>query len=508
MRVLVKSFRWFGVGAVLLVLAGCQSYQNYRLHNKSLCLIALQSEHPKWDIRSRYADEIEEAKRRGLTEQQCARLSGRFTEQQFAPALRRPSSTNYSPMRAPPAFLAKVSVKDICRSALQYSRPKWEQYNDMNFGIFVSEAKRRNLTEPQCARLTSRFTEQQISAVIRPQPVASVTHISDDSICSMATQTKSPKWDNNWPRYISEANRRGISERQCAKISKKFSAEEIATVYGPEPSKKRRVAVASHPETQKPMPPAVRPVRKPKIIARAVPKKPKPSSRAQSGAGSGFFVSRLGHVVTNSHVVKDCKKITVGDNATNQTPAALISRDKKNDLALLRVGSLETASAGTKSLVKKLGLKVVPLAGDGLLRSEDVRRGETVLVAGFPYGDIFSTDVKVTGGMVSSVRGLGDDSGQFQMDAAVQPGSSGGPIYDENGSVVGVVVAQLNKLKVAKAIGSFPENVNFGIKASTVRQFLTSSGLPSKWSSRSKKMTTVELAKIAQKQTLMVICHR
>jgi hypothetical protein len=103
---------------------------------------------------------------------------------------------------------------------------------------------------------------------------------------------------------------------------------------------------------------------------------------------------------------------------------------------------------------------------------------------------------------------MGDDSGQFQMDAAVQSGNSGGPIYDENANIVGVVVAQLDKLKVAKVTGSLPENVNFGIKASTVRQFLTSSGLPTKWSERSKSMSTKQLAKIAEKQTLMVMCHR
>ena len=110
--------------------------------------------------------------------------------------------------------------------------------------------------------------------------------------------------------------------------------------------------------------------------------------------------------------------------------------------------------------------------------------------------------------MVSAGRGIGDDAGQFQMDAAVQPGNRGGPIYDEKGNIVGVVISQLKRLKVAKTIGSLPELVNFGIKASTVRQFLTASGLPTKWSSRSNLMSTRELAEIARNQAVMVVCHR
>ena len=247
---------------------------------------------------------------------------------------------------------------------------------------------------------------------------------------------------------------------------------------------------------------------KPPVVPKVTPKKGKPKPPAQSISASGFFVSKLGHVITNEHVVRNCKSVTVGDNANKQSPANVEETDRRNDLALLKLSTLTMASAETKSLIAKLGIKVVPLASDGLLRSKDVELGERIMVSGYPYGDIFSNTIKVTGGMVSAVRGMGDDSSQFTMDAAVQKGSSGGPIYDENGNVVGVVVAKLDRAKVAKRIGSMPENMNFGIKASTVRQFLTSSGLPTKWSTRSKSMSTKELAKIAQKQTLMVMCHQ
>jgi S1-C subfamily serine protease len=231
-------------------------------------------------------------------------------------------------------------------------------------------------------------------------------------------------------------------------------------------------------------------------------------STAQSGTGSGFFVSKMGHIITNAHVVKGCNKITVGDSANKQVPAEVVNTDRTNDLALLKLSSLDMVSAETKSLIQKLSISVVPLASKGLLRSGDVKLGEKVLVAGFPFGDFFSNTIKVTTGIVSATRGAGDDSGQFQLDAAVQPGNSGGPIYDSGGNIVGVVISQLDKLKVAKAIGSLPENVNFGIKASTVRQFLISSGLPSKKAEQTEEKSTQQLAEIAQNQALMVMCFQ
>ncbi len=249
----------------------------------------------------------------------------------------------------------------------------------------------------------------------------------------------------------------------------------------------------------------------PKKIAKKPAKKSPPPKSA--GTGSGFFVSKLGHIVTNEHVVRNCGSITVGDSTTNQVGATLLEKDKRNDLALLRISSTQMASAESKSLISKLGLRVeistpsVPLASGGLLRPDDVELGEDLLVSGYPYGEIISNTIKVTKGIVSANKGMGDDSSQFQMDAAVQAGNSGGPIYDENGNIVGVVVQQLNKLKVAKVMGSLPENVNFAIKASTVRQFLTAAGLPTKWSNRSKRRSTKDLAKIAKNQTVMVVCN-
>jgi S1-C subfamily serine protease len=289
-------------------------------------------------------------------------------------------------------------------------------------------------------------------------------------------------------KYRNLEYQRNIPQVLNIHLTKRF----VSTARSPSKSIKRR---------------APRPI----VIAKKPPPqakiKPKPSQKSVS-TGSGFFVSRAGHVVTNAHVVTNCKTVTVGDNGKNLVDASVLGTDKRNDLALLRISNMKTASVETQSPINKLGISVIPLASQGLLRLDEVELGENVVVAGFPYGDFFSDSIKVTWGIVSANRGFGDDTGQFQIDAAVQPGNSGGPIYDENGNIIGVVVAQLSKLKVAKAIGSIPENVNFGIKASTVRQFLTASGLPTKWANRSSQMSTKAIAKIAKNQTVMVKCHR
>ena len=103
----------------------------------------------------------------------------------------------------------------------------------------------------------------------------------------------------------------------------------------------------------------------------------------------------MGHVITNAHVVKGSNRVTVGDSAYKQVPAELINTDSSNDLVLLKLSNLEMASAESKSLIKKLSIVFVPLASKALLRSDDVKLGEKVLVAGFPFGDTFSKTIKV-----------------------------------------------------------------------------------------------------------------
>ena len=68
-----------------------------------------------------------------------------------------------------------------------------------------------------------------------------------------------------------------------------------------------------------------------------------------------------------------CERVTVGDNANKQVTAKVVNTDISNDLALLKLSSLEMTSAESKSLIQKLSIAVIPLATNGLLRSEDVR---------------------------------------------------------------------------------------------------------------------------------------
>ncbi len=95
---------------------------------------------------------------------------------------------------------------------------------------------------------------------------------------------------------------------------------------------------------------------------------------------------------------------------------------------------------------------------------------------------------------------MDNDSSQFEIYAVIRKGNSGGPIYDKRGNIVGIAVSRLNVNRT--------DTINFGIKGSTIKQFLSSHDIPIKWSNKQQNMDTKELYKIASKQTVMVICYR
>ena len=93
-------------------------------------------------------------------------------------------------------------------------------------------------------------------------------------------------------------------------------------------------------------------------------------------------------------------------------------------------------------------------------------------MASFPFGDAISSSIKFTQGIVSSMFGIGYNYSQIQIDATIQPGNSGGPIVDDKGNAEAVAIVKLYLQKIYKDFGVMPENTNFGIKASAVRNLL------------------------------------
>jgi S1-C subfamily serine protease len=157
-----------------------------------------------------------------------------------------------------------------------------------------------------------------------------------------------------------------------------------------------------------------------------------PFSVPATGAGSGFVVAANGLILTNYHVVAGASSLTVTLDDTRQVAASVVGTDAPHDLAVIKV-----SVAG-----------LVPVTmGD----SDTVRVGQLAIAVGSPLGTL--TD-SVTQGIVSGIDRtvtVGDRaakteknlSGLIQTDAAVNPGNSGGPLFDANGSVVGIVTASV-----------------------------------------------------------------
>ena len=201
-------------------------------------------------------------------------------------------------------------------------------------------------------------------------------------------------------------------------------------------------------------------------------------------SGTGFYVSEEGHIITNHHVIDGCEHIKLHSKG-EALKTKKIAEDKRNDLALLKIS--------------------VPPRHAFALSAESPFPLQNIVVAGYPFGERVSSTLKFTQGIVSSMAGMGDDYSQIQIDAAIQPGNSGGPILDKYGNVVAVAVAKLSLKKILKDYGVVPENTNFGVKASAVRNLMEGNGVPFK-SPNTEVISKRELSQIATDGTVYLTC--
>jgi len=195
------------------------------------------------------------------------------------------------------------------------------------------------------------------------------------------------------------------------------------------------------------------------ILVRAYPKQSEIVEHASSG--SGFFVS-TNLVATNFHVVKDAKQIRASVLGTT-LEAKLVLKDARNELALLKLRTLDKSAAAKN------------IQGTGCLRigdSDSVKAGDAVYAIGFPLQSILSTSASVGQGVVNNTSGIDNDPRMFQMSTPIQPGNSGGPLFDSYGKVVGIVTATLNNELLFKSTGTIAQNVNFAIKSSYLRTLI------------------------------------
>lgn len=155
-------------------------------------------------------------------------------------------------------------------------------------------------------------------------------------------------------------------------------------------------------------------------------------------AGSGVIVHHDGYVLTAHHVIANAKRITIVTPGEFRAPAVLVSVDAEHDLALLKV--------------ETVGLSEAPLGYAGAVKLD-----QEVIAVGYQFG---LRETTITRGHVAAVRTRGVQR-VFQVDAAVNPGNSGGAVFNRHGEVVGILTT-----KFTHPSGIVPEGMAFAVPIS------------------------------------------
>jgi S1-C subfamily serine protease len=250
------------------------------------------------------------------------------------------------------------------------------------------------------------------------------------------------------------------SSNFCKVYSYRNNKLKTVVVVGPEPKK----VIAEKPKKKKPK------KKKPKQT-------PSDEKIVAAASGSGFFVSNSGDIITNHHVIEGCNVVKVNFKGSS-LEAKTLAIDKVNDIAILQANIKPE--------------KVYSVS------NEDVSLLEDVIVAGFPLGKKVSSAIKTHKGVVTSLAGAGDNYSNFQTDASINQGNSGGPIMNQKGNIVGIAVATWVEEGV--------QGVHFGIKSSTLKTFASANGLRFQ-PPNNRDLSNKDLGQLITAATVYLECH-
>ena len=176
--------------------------------------------------------------------------------------------------------------------------------------------------------------------------------------------------------------------------------------------------------------------------------------KAAGWSGSGFALNK-GYVVTNYHVVEEANSINIygikGDFSTSYA-ASVVATDKVNDLAILKINDKNFTGFGPLPYSIKMQMAEV---------------GDDIFVLGYPLIQTMGNEIKLTNGIINSLTGFEGDVSIYQMSAPIQPGNSGGPMFDRKGNIIGIICAGHKGT----------DNVGYAIKTSYLKNLAESTNL-------------------------------
>lgn len=176
-------------------------------------------------------------------------------------------------------------------------------------------------------------------------------------------------------------------------------------------------------------------------------------SEPSISSGTGFALNN-GHIITNYHVVEEAKSILIYVDSDVSYSATIVATDRINDLAILRISDPNFKGFGK-----------IPYA----IKTQMADVGEDVWVLGYPLTQVLGNEIKLTTGVISSKSGYQGEVSTYQISAPVQPGNSGGPLFDSKGNIIGIVNAGVPGA----------ENVGYAIKTSYLQNLVDSYSLSS-----------------------------